>query len=215
MKSYQQLSVLLGLAIVLHGEQAFSQAPTPTKPAEEYTQEKCNQRRLLRFEQLWNLYWTRNEFILKSESEQKALTDIMANTRAPKVGRLSFDEATAQIEKDGQVLATKLKAEGTVEAQRNLDYLRKSLLPNLRNCSYFAGSRRAFNREFANKLGPATNSIHIPKGPGDIAAAVKEQESISPIESHVSVVAQPVDQPVAAPQPQMIIIAPEQMTGSR
>jgi len=215
MKSYQQFSVMLGLIIVLYGEQALSQVSVPAKPTEEYTQETCNQRRLLRFEQLWNLYWTRNEFILKSESEQKALRNTMENTRAPKISLLSFDEATAQIEKDGEVLAKKLKSEGSVEAQRNLDYLRKALLPNLRNCAYFAGSRRAFNREFANKLGPATNSIHIPKGPGDVAAEVKVVETISPVENQTSVVARPADLPVAPPQPQVIVIAPEQMTGSR
>lgn len=201
------LSVLAALTITFHCELGW--ANSNLIPGPDVTEAECNARRLLRFRQLWNLYWIRNEFLLKSQAEQAALREIMGRTREPLINLKSFDETTQRLLADGGELRARLQLEirmGSRDAgaaQKNLNYLNDKLTKRVSDCRAFSGGRRAWAREF-DHVGMNSVGIIIPPSDNERRSAEK---TAAPAEAVAAAAPQPQTQPAIAPIP--VIIVPD------
>lgn len=212
--------LLVVVAASISSEYAHAQAvklqPLPIDKSKEADVE-FNSRRLLRYQQLWNLYLFRNEeearqleaqaMAMMAEDTQPAVDEEIARakaegrspneikvalrpetsqTKAKMRSKTAFAEAarkeadllrptrihaglppeevSVHIEQSSKTLAKRLEAEiaaggpNAEKAKANLTYLRDTLLPKLRDQSYFSVSRGAFAKEFEQVIGKRSGS---------------------------------------------------------
>lgn len=183
------ISVLAVLMITLFCEVGFANPPAMI-PAPGLNEQECNARRLLRFRQVWNMYWIRNDFLNKPQAEQKILTDLMARSREPMINKKTFDETTQILLEDGMELRKRLQSEiakgsrDASAARQNLNYLNDKLTNRVADCRAFSGDKRQWAREFESVGTNAAGITNIPlpghknvgETPAPPAAAVQEEQ---------------------------------------
>jgi len=204
------LSALAVLMITLFCEVGFANPPAMI-PAPDLNEQECNARRLLRFRQVWNMYWIRNDFLNKPQSDQKALTQIMARSREPIINGKTFDETTQILLEEGKELRKRLRSEiakGSRDAgaaRQNLNYLNDKLTKRVADCRAFSGDKRQWAREFEHV---GTNSVGITSVPLPAHKNVSEVPAPLPPAAVVQKVEEPIRvQAVLAPIP--VIVRPD------
>ncbi len=137
-------AILLAISLLTIGQQAMGQVMLDknfNKPV-ELTEAKCDERRILRLNQLWRFYWARND--------KNKYTQVR--------GGKTYQESTKILAANAVDLQGLLKAEvaktRSTEAQSNLNYLNNNVINKPTNCWTFAKSQKQFNDEFKENFGP-------------------------------------------------------------
>lgn len=160
-----QLSVLAAFATVAFGALSVSKAesvkPVVVETARTSTntieEKKANERLLLRYTQLWNMYRFRNE-VTMTEADKNKVDALMAEVQSPKLhADMTPKEIRAKISANAVELSKRLKVEmvsglAPDAAQANLAYLQGTLIKRLSDPKLYAMSDKKFREEFLSVL---------------------------------------------------------------
>ncbi|CAN5592357.1 hypothetical protein BH10BDE1_BH10BDE1_31200 [soil metagenome] len=163
-----QLSVLAAFATVAFGTLSVSNAESVKPPVVETArtaqtstntieEKKANERLLLRYTQLWNMYRFRNE-VTMTEADKDKVDALIAEVQAPKLhADMTPKEIRSKISTNAAELSKRLRVEmarglAPDAAQANLAYLQGTLIKRLSDPKLYAMSDKKFREEFLSVL---------------------------------------------------------------